>query len=88
MYVAKLITDKTDDATIFCVSRFLISLKQEADWITEEVNSKLILEIRRKLNPTEALLNEMVKQIIIDERQSSSPLVGLSSIYELLIITK
>jgi len=52
------------------------------------VSKKLQLEIKRKLFASEDLFEEMIKQIIIDERSSDSVLIGMDSIYELIIITK
>ena len=64
-----------------------MAMNQQIDWITEDINKKLALEIRRKLFASEELFDEMIRQIIIDERAESA-LIGMNSIFELMIITK
>lgn len=65
-----------------------MAMSQAIDWITEEVSKKLQLEIKRKLFAGEDLFDEMIRQIIVDERKPNSPLIGMNSIYELMIMTK
>lgn len=88
LYIAKLVKDESSDDTIFCVSRALMAMSQAIDWISEEVSKKLQLEIKRKLFAGEDLFDEMIRQIIVDERKPNSPLIGMNSIYELMIMTK
>ncbi|CAL6037896.1 Putative_clathrin heavy chain protein [Hexamita inflata] len=88
-FLSELINKESLDSTVFCISKLIMSLPNYQENLEAQTfENRLDLEIKKKVNFTEDLFDELFEQIIIKQREKSSPLLNITAIFELLVKCK